>query len=169
MNKPNLSEIYRNGLRQNDQALNSAEVIALADGQSPGNADAIAASPLQADLARFSRDLETESAALSANVTALLGDRNATHRRDARRVTHGGQRRWRVASALAASVMAAVAIWSSQHLSPSHSTAMVASVQAPDHIFSALGDTSVASRGDEIFSSSQARPDIIFSAGHNDG
>ena len=169
MNKPNLSEIYRNGLRQNGRGLDADAANALADGQTPAEADVRAASPLQADLARFSRELESESAALSANVSALLGHRNATHRRDARRVTHGGQRRWRLASALAAGVMAAVAVWSSQHLTTSHSTAMVASVQAPDHIFSALGDTSLASRGDEIFSSSQSRPDIIFSASHNDG
>ena len=158
MNKPNLSEIYRNGLRQskNAGALDS---------------DAAATSPMQADLARFSRELEIESAALSSQVTALLGSNNGAHRRGtAHRAAHG-QRRWRVASAMAAGVMAAVAIWSAQRISSPHNEPTLTSAHAPDRIFSAFSDNSVAGatvRGDEIFNSTE-RGDVIFSAGHNGG
>ena len=173
MNKPNLSDIYRNGLRQNEngRVLDADAVIAIANGEAKSDNGAIAASPMQADLVRFSRELEVESAALSSQVTALLGDNNAMHRRGtAHRAAHG-QRRWRIASAMAAGLMAAVAIWTSQRISSPHHEPAMASVQAPDRIFSALSGDSVASisvRGDEIFNSTE-RGDVIFSAGHNGG
>ena len=159
MNKPNLSEIYRDGLRQSERSR-----VLDSDGTP-------ATSPMQADLARFSRELEIESAALSSNVTALLGNSNVTHRRGSAQRTAHGQRRWRVASAMAAGVMAAVAIWSAQRISSPHREPTLANAQTPDRIFSALSDNSVASihvRGDEIFNSTE-RGDVIFSAGYNGG
>jgi hypothetical protein len=171
MNKPNLSDIYRIGLREQGNGVIDADtVIAIANGQS--TPDAIAASPVQADLIRFSRDLETESAALSSNIEAVIRSDYGSHRRGTAQRTARGQRRWRLVSALAASFVAAIAIWSMHSVAPMHSGATTASVQSHDRIFSALDDRGLANnantRGDEIFNSSRSS-DVIFNAGHNDG
>jgi len=172
MNKPNLSHIYRTGLREQGSGVIDADaIIAIANGQAAP--DMIAASPVQADLIRFSRDLEAESAALSANIESVLHSEYAAHRRAISQRSAHGRRRWRLASALAAGFVAVVAVWSMHSIAPMHRDSATAGAQSPDRIFSALDDRALANsantRGDEIFNSSRRSSDVIFNAGHNGG
>ena len=156
MNKPNLSEIYRNGApSRSDAAPDVDQLIA-----------EFPRSPLQRDLIRFARDLEPESAALSANLESVLnGGRIARHRRFATQRSARGRRSWRIASALAASLIAAMAVWNGTRVNQPHSspTATVAS----DRIFSSVNEESVATKSssgpDQIFRG-DFRPDEIFNA-----
>jgi hypothetical protein len=174
MNKPNLSEIFRSGTRNADGVLDADAIIALANGQSTTDADGINASAAHRDLIRFARELETESAALSSDVTAALRAAQPAHRRNStsQRATHG-QRHWRIASALAASFVAAIAIWSSHRItSDAHQSHLTASVQSSDRIFTAFDDRAMANnvkRGDDHIFRNDFRPDEIFNARHNDG
>jgi hypothetical protein len=175
MNKPNLSEIFRNGTRNADGVLDADAIVALANGQSIDDADRINASAEHRDLIRFARDLQSESAFLSADVAAALRAEQSMHRRTgtSQRAAHG-QRRWRIASALAASFIAAIAIWSSRHvIAPLPSSVpATAAVHAPDRIFSGLNERVMANNSqhadDRIFHADFV-PDEIFSARHNDG
>ena len=64
-----------------------------------------------------------------------------------------GRRGWRIASAIAASFVAAVVFWSAGKMQP-HSSAPVSTAAAtPDHIFTALDEREFAQ---------QSRPDRIF-------
>ena len=174
MNKPNLSEIYRNGAPSRSDAASDVDHVDI---------DQIIAefprSPLQRDLIRFARDLEPESASLSADLESVLnGGRVARHRRFAGQRSAHGRRSWRIASALAASLIAAVAVWTgvrTNHPSPSTTVAAVAS----DRIFSSINEDSVATKSsmrrdatsshDQIFRGDFV-PDEIFNATrHNNG
>jgi hypothetical protein len=174
MNK-NLSEIFRNGTRNAHGVLDADAIVALASGQPTDDADRINASAAHRDLIRFARDLQSESAFLSADVAAALRAEPSTHRRSgtSQRAAHG-QRRWRIASAVAAMFIAVVAIWSSHRVtSPTPSTAPeMAAVQAPDRIFSGLNERAMANntqRADDRIFHADFVPDEIFNARHNDG
>ena len=163
MNKPNLGEIYRNGATSRSEALSDVDQI-IAE---------IPRSPLQRDLIRFARDLEPDSAALSANLESVLnGGGVARHRRFAAQRSAQGRRTWRIASALAASLIAAVAVWSGVGFDHPHSSTTTASV-ASDRIFSSLNEESIATKSpasrDQIFHGDFVPDEIFNSGGHNDG
>ena len=163
MSKPNLSHIYRNGTRRVDaDALDADAIASLAGGATVDDQlDSVAASALNSDLIHFARDLERDSAALSESVTGLLRADGASHRRAApARRSANGRRGWRVASAIAASLVAAVVIWSAnlQHRSAPLNTS------ASDRIFSSLSDHDLAQQpmqSDRIFHG-DFRSDEIF-------
>jgi hypothetical protein len=163
MSKPKLSEIYRNGVPSRSDAVSDVDQI-IAE---------IPRSPLQRDLIRFARDLEPESAALSADLESVLnGGRVARHRRFAAQRSRHGRRSWRIASALAASLIAAVAVWTTTRINHSHPSTTAATVES-DRIFSGLNEESVATKSsmnhDQIFRGDFV-PDEIFNSGrHNDG
>ena len=163
MNKPNLSEIYRNGAPSRSDAASDVDQL-IAE---------FPRSPLQRDLIRFARDLEPESAALSANLESVLnGGRVARHRRFAVQRSAHGRRSWRIASALAASLIAAVAVWTGVRTDHPHPSTTVTTV-ASDRIFSSINEESVATKSskgqDQIFHGDFV-PDEIFNASrHNNG
>jgi hypothetical protein len=164
MNKSTLSEIYLNGAP--DRSKPGADVDQLDIDQLIAQ---VPRSSLQRDLIRFARDLEPESVALSANLESVLNGRGNAHRhRPATRRSAQGRRHWRIASALAASLIAAVALWNAGTFSRSH-VPMPTSV-ANDRIFSGLNDSSVATQNapgrDEIFKA-DFRADEIFNASRN--
>jgi hypothetical protein len=142
---------------------------------------AVPLSSRDAELMRFSRDLEPASAQLSADLVAVLASSSsAAHRRTAapRRVI-AASRRWRGVAALAASLIAAVAVWSTHRtamigIMPSAQNSTVPSTGKPasDRIFAAFDEHAMASRaksaGDEIFRG-QFMPDEIFNSKTHDG
>jgi len=162
MNKPNLSHIYRNGTRNAAADALDAEAIAWLAGGSATDAqlDRIASSALHADLIHFARDLENESIVLSESVNGLLRAEGAVHRRaNPMRRSANGRRGWRIASAIAASFVAAVVFWNAGKMEP-HQSAPVNTATA-DHIFTAFDE-----RG---FAQQSAQPDRIFNgAFHSD-
>jgi hypothetical protein len=162
MSKPNLSHIYRNGTRNAAADALDVESIAWLAGGSATDAqlDRIASSALHADLIHFARDLESESMALSESVSGLLRADGAAHRRtNPMRRSANGRRGWRIASAIAASFVAAVVFWNAGMLRP-HSSGNTATANS-DHIFTALDDHELAQQ--------TARPDQIFNgAFHSD-
>lgn len=164
MNKPNLSDIYRNAAANRaEPALDVDQLIA-----------EIPRSPLQRDLIRFARDLEPESAALSASLESILNDGNVVHRRrSATQRSARGRRTWRIASAFAATVFAAVAVWSAGSFNRSHDAAPAAVAASGDRIFSAMSDDSVASKSnaghDEIFNGKFHSDEIFNSSRDNNG
>ncbi|MEP6482806.1 MAG: hypothetical protein ABJB01_00045 [Rudaea sp.] len=175
MNKPSLSHIFRNGTRSAEGVLDAEAILALANGQQTADADRIHASIAHRDLIRFARDLQNESAALSTDVALAFAAEQPAHRRSntSQRSAHG-QRRWRIASAVAATFVAAIAIWSSHRVStPAPSTtATAATARAPDHIFAAFDDRAMAnnnSRADDRIFHADFVPDEIFNSRHNDG
>src|SRR3978361_836551 len=138
-NKPNLSHIYRNGTRNAAADALDAEAIAWLAGGSATDAqlDRIASSALHADLIHFARDLENQSIELSESVSGLLRADGSAHRRaNPQRRSANGRRGWRIASAIAASFVAAVAFWSAGWMH--QSTPLHAPSAASDQIFSAL-------------------------------
>jgi hypothetical protein len=165
-NKPSLSQLYRRFAGSNSPALPEAnELLELARVAHAEDA----ASPLYADLLRFSRELESASAQLSSDVaTAFVEAAPVTHRRGStRRSAVAPARRWRGVAAIAASLFAAVGVWTM--LKPvaappsAPATAAVAPVQ--DRIFAGL-DARVAAvntQSDEIFSD-RFSSDRIFSS-----
>lgn len=170
-NKPSLSRLYRRyaggvvgvAVPDADDLLQLARVAHAED----------AASPLYADLLRFSRELEPASAQLSAEVTrAFAGTVPAGHRQArARRAVATGARRWRGVAAIAASLVALIGAWTvfkHDNRAPAASVAQAAAPLVRDRIFAALDDRIVATpaRGDEIFRD-QFSSDRIFRS--NDG
>jgi hypothetical protein len=146
---------------------------------------AVAISSADADLMSFSRELEPASAQLSADLAeAFAASTPVAHRRaetsTSRRAVAASRRRRGVA-ALAASLIAAVAVWSA-HRSVTLGDMPVAqtkpavtapqSVPAADRIFAALDEHAMASRAapvsDEIFRG-QFMPDEIFNSKMHDG
>ena len=168
--KPSLSQLYRRfaGARfcvpEADDILQLAKLAHAED----------AASPLCADLLRFSRELEASSAQLSADVMqAFEQSTPLTHRRAApRRAVAAVARRWRGIAAIAASLVALIGAWTvsqPQRIAPSApSVARSAAPPVQDRIFAGLDDSAVASnsRNDEIFrdqfSSNAISSDVIF-------
>ena len=167
--KPSLSQLYRRfaGARvsvpEADDILQLAQLAHAED----------AASPLCADLLRFSRELEASSAQLGADVRQAFEQSTPhTHRRAApRRAVAAVARRWRGVAAIAASLVALVGAWTvsqPQRTAPSAPSVTRAAVPVPDRIFAAFDDNAVAAnaRGDEIFrsrfSSDAISSDVIF-------
>jgi hypothetical protein len=153
MNRPSLSQLYRRF------AGNAAAPLSVQD----------------ADLMRFSRDLEPVSAQLSADLSAALAASPAQHRRTDTSRRIATSRRWRGAAALAASLIAAIAVWSAYRpvaIRDMPTAQNVPAAAVNDRIFAGLDDNSVASRdapvGDEIFRS-EFLPDEIFNSKVHDG
>ena len=156
MSKPNLSHIYRNGTRNAAADALDVEAIAWLAGGSATDAqlDRIAGSALHADLIHFARDLENESIELSESVSGLLRADGVAHRRaNPLRRSANGRRGWRIASAIAASFVAAVVFWNAGKMQP-HPSAPTNTSAAADRIFNALDDHELAQQS--------ARPDQIF-------
>ena len=144
---------------------------------------AVATSSADADLMRFSRELEPASAQLSADLAAAFASSTPlAHRRaDTSRRAVAASRRRRGVAALAASLIAAVAVWSA-HRSITIGDMPVAqnnpgviapkSASGADRIFAAFDEHAVASRampaGDEIFRDKFV-PDEIFNSKMHDG
>lgn len=144
----------------------------------------VAISSADADLMRFSRELDPVSAQLSADLAdAFASSTPVAHSRtntSSRRAVAASRRRRGVA-ALAASLIAAVAVWSA-HRSITIGDMPVAqnnpgviaptSASAADRIFAAFDEHAMASRappaGDEIFRG-QFVPDEIFNSKMHDG
>ena len=174
MNKPSLSRILRSQAEAGDLTEIGA-LLALAHGERPADAERvlaeIARSPLNGDLLRFARALEPASAALSAEFESALRAGTRPHRSTgARSPVHRGARRWRIGAALAASLLAAVAVWNvqrAQKVSPA-SAPVAQTPVAPDRIFASLDDRSGSPRGDEIFRA-EFSVDEIFRWKGNDG
>jgi hypothetical protein len=155
MSKPNLSHIYRNGTRNAAADSLDAEAIAWLAGGSATDAqlDRIASSALHADLIHFARDLENESIALSESVSGLLRADGTAHRRgNPMRRSASGRRGWRIASAIAASFVAAAVLWNVGKMQPHQSTP--AATASTDRIFSGFDEHELAQQ--------PARPDHIF-------
>lgn len=135
-------------------------------------AESAQTSSLHADLQRFSRDLEPATAKLSADLSAAFEKSSSvTHRPMAipRRAAHS--RRRRGMAAIAASLLAVVAVWTTQHdNAPVHQMQATAAAGAKgaDRIFTAFDDHAMASRNqhDEIFRG-EFRSDEIFRQSHD--
>jgi len=134
-----------------------------------------AASPLCADLLRFSRELEPASAQLGVDVRAALEESApGTHRRALTRRGAARVRRWRGVAAIAASLLAVVGVWSLQRghqpqqpQMQSAGTAPVGAAPVQDRIFASFDERSMAgsSPRDQIFHDRFAEPaDVIFRA-----
>jgi hypothetical protein len=161
MNKPILSDIYRNGMQSTSDATADVDQLIAQ----------IPRSPLQRDLIRFARDLEPESAQLSASLESVLNSDVVVHRnRFAAQRSARGRRTWRIASALAASLIAAVVVWSGSNLNRSHPSEPTASVGG-DRIFSSFNENSVATQSgsDKIFTGDFRTDEIFSSSRHNNG
>jgi hypothetical protein len=168
VNKPSLSKLYRRFAGGSSAVLPAADdLLQLARVAHAEDA----ASPLYADLLRFSRELESTSAQLSADVAVAFDEAaQVTHRRGNTRRAAVATRSWRGIGAIAASLVAVIGAWTA--LKPvatppaTPATATVTPVQ--DRIFAALDDRAVTSnaRADEIFRD-QFSSDRIFRS--NDG
>ena len=127
-----------------------------------------AASPLHADLLRFSRELEPVSEQLGSDLAAALGGANAVaHRRAVPRRAASLPRRWRaaVASAMATSLVAAIVLVAThRHAVQAPASASSAKI-VPDRIFAGFDERKMAAgkpaQGDEIFRGNFL-PDEIF-------
>lgn len=134
-----------------------------------------AASPLHADLLRFSRELEPVSAQLSSDLAGVLGETNVVvaHRRASSRRVASAPWRWRaaVASAMAASLIVAVALFATHH--GQVTTPASANAAAPDRIFAGFDERNVAAskavHGDQIFRANFLPDEIFNSSKSNDG
>jgi hypothetical protein len=136
-----------------------------------------AASPLHADLLRFSRELEPVSARLSTDLAAALGETHAivAHRRASPRRAAAAPHRWRaaVASAMAASLIVAVALFAThRNQAPAPASANTAHA-VPDRIFAGFDERNVATsksaHGDQIFRANFLPDEIFNSSKSNDG
>ena len=130
-----------------------------------------AASPLHADLLRFSRELEPVSAQLGADLAAACGETGvvAAHRRAAPRRAASAPRRWRtaIAAGMAACLIVAVALVAT-HRGHAPAPASASAAHAlPDRIFAGFNERNMApgkaAHGDEIFRANFL-PDEIFNS-----
>jgi hypothetical protein len=173
MTKPSLTQLYRRFSGRIASVPDACEVLR---GQDCQNSSPTEISPLHADLLRFSRDLEPATAQLSADLAAAFEQSSknpVTHRTTTtpRRAAHAGSRRWRGVAALAASFVAVVAVWTTQHNNMSAQRGSVAIANSSeDRIFTALDQPAVASQvaGDQIFRG-EFRSDEIFNSQSHGG
>jgi hypothetical protein len=164
MNKPDLANLYRRFTRNRvpDPALPELDadaLVALAEGEHSEQTERLlndaGRSGLHADMLRFAHALRPESARLGAELEQAF-EATAPQHRGAGRATWAAaapRRPLRIAGALAASLLAAVVVWTYQQKSVTP-PAPVASVKAPqeDRIFAALDERSAAGKGaDRIF------------------
>jgi hypothetical protein len=195
----NLATLYRRYTRDGARSTPQADaVLALSDDHGQASTpmlDALGNSGVHADLLHFSRDLQPESIALSAQLAALLLDSPATsthsrsraaHLRHAPRSAATHNESWRRSSlmGLAAILVAGVVFWTAQHRAvPTSISTQSASVRSadlhdtvPDRIFAALdtaegksghGANDVIFRAD--FRSTDVHGDEIFKAKFSGG
>lgn len=136
-----------------------------------------AASPLHADLLRFSRELDPVSAQLSSDLTAAFGGgiAAAPHRRTTPdRRAASARRGWRIAaSAMAACLVVAVALIATQRSHAPTPASANATHAVPDRIFAGFDERNVAAskpvHGDQIFRGNFLPDEIFNSAKSNDG
>ena len=177
MSKATLTQLYHEHLRRNASVPDADTVLSLARGERPadGAVAQMANSASAGDLLRFARDLEPPSTQLNADLTKLFNSTPAYRRQQpSRRMAHAA-RRWRVAAALAASLIGAVALWTLHHAqvqTPTSAAVLVHSAAPSDRIFAGFNEKNIAAsnnkRGDEIFRG-HFMPDEIFSSKGNDG
>lgn len=136
-----------------------------------------AASPLHADLLRFSRELEPVSAQLGSDLAVALGETNVivAHRRASPRRAASAPRRMRavVASAMAASLIVAVALFATHRSHTPTPVSASAAHAVPDRIFAGFDERNVAAskpaHGDQIFRGNFVPDEIFNSSKSNDG
>jgi hypothetical protein len=176
MIKPGLANVYRRFTRhQAPEALPQVgALLALADGEHGVQTERllteVGRSGLHADLLRLARALSPESARLGVQLEQAFDATSAGHRRDRRPLRNAAPHRgWlRAASALAAGLLIAVAVWSLQRshtVAPAEQHPVAASDKAvPDRIFAALSERRApasAGKSDQIFRA-DFKPDRIF-------
>ena len=181
MNKPDLARLYRAFTRSRvpDSALPQLDadaLVALAEGEHSEQTERLLSdagrSGLHADMLRFAHALRPESARLGAELEQAFEVAAPQHRVAGRatRTAASPRRPLRIAGALAASLLAAVVVWTYQQKSLSP-PAPVASVRAPqaDRIFAALDEPLGSRNGpDRIFHGGFAS-DKIFKGEFNGG
>ncbi len=166
MNDGKLKNLFRQfaGVRRSLRIPEVEDLLALS--QLP-HADE-AASPLHADLLRFSRELEPVSEKLGMDLAAAFGETGAVapRRRSAPRRAAFARRGWRIAAtAMAAGLVVAVALVATQRSRVAASASAAHAV--PDRIFAGFDERNVAAgksaHGDEIFRANFL-PDEIFNS-----
>jgi hypothetical protein len=175
MNKPDLARLYRRFTRATSTTSVSHDdvdaLIALAEGHHTADTERLLAevsrSGAHADLLRFTRALQPESARLGAELETAFEAPLTTHRRTAHAARQSmPQRALRFVSAMAACMIAAVAVWNYQRAHVAMPVAPVATLAGkaaqPDRIFAAMGgDVNRAQKTDQIFRGG-FMPDRIF-------
>jgi hypothetical protein len=182
MIKPELANLYRRFTRRQPVTTALPQVdalLALAEGEHGTDTERmltdVGRSGVHADLLRFARDLAPESARLGVQLeqafeASLPGHRRA--QRTARPVAP--QRSWlRLGSAIAASLLVAVAVWSLQRShtgAPPVVAAAAVDPALPDRIFASLGSElrPANQKHDAIFRADFNR-DKIFKTQFSDG
>jgi hypothetical protein len=174
-----IANLYRRFTRRDHAAAELPSVdalIGLTEGDAGADAERTLADAgrygLHADLLRFARDLAPESARLGVELERAFDTHGgrAGQRRD-RRAAQPPRRDWlRLASAVAAGLVVAIAAWTYRHdqVAPSQESVAAAKAPKPDRIFAALDDRGAASRGDEIFHGA-FKSDSIFGSKFNGG
>jgi hypothetical protein len=145
-------------------------LLALADGQQSDETERllgdVARSGLHADLLRFTRALEPESARLGVQLERALERPAADHARRARHATYAvtPQRNWlRVAASVAAGLVVAIAVWSVQGTRVPAAPSAAAPAPKTDRIFAALDDRgSARAQGSDRIFRADFKPDEIF-------
>ena len=176
--KPDVADLYRRFTRSRAATAPLPEadaLLALADGQHNDETERlladVARSGMHADLLRFTRALEPESARLGVELERALEGPGAGHARGRRRTAHAiaPQRTWlRVATGLAAGLVVAIAVWSVQRTHTAAPVHVAAAAPKSDRIFAALDEgKSTAQRPDSIFRG-DFKSDEIFKAKFND-
>jgi hypothetical protein len=146
LSSPSLSRLYRRLTAQSaaEPVLDAADLAGAGDGTLASDrrdsvAQALASSPVHADVAHLLRDLQSESQALASNVARTNRDTaHRRHQRDVRRVAasrrFGGVSRW---AALAACLVAVVGAWTLRqaHEQPDAMTTHSRTVAHNDVIF----------------------------------
>ena len=181
MSKPDIARLYRRFTRTQTRgdALSPLDVdalVALGEGDHSEQTERLLAdagrSGLHADLLRLARALQPESARLGSELERAFEAASPQHRSRGRqvRIATMPRRSLRIASALAASLIAAVVVWSFQRDHASAPAPVVAAAHhAPDRIFASLGaDARSPGRVDRIFHA-DFNADKIFTAEFNGG
>ena len=188
--KGDLAKLYRYFTRSGATSMRlpqAEDLLALTDGehsQSPESIiEALGQSGVHADLLHFSRDLQPESSALSAQLESLL-DAPATsahsrsrggHVRHAPRTAATRRDRWvRAVAGLAAVLVASVVFWSVQHRAgtpPTVAQSGNAGNAAPaDRIFAAVGnDERTKHAGSDVIFRADFHQDEIFKSQFSGG
>lgn len=170
--QPDVAKLYRRFTRSRlaSAPLPEADaLLELADGQQNDATERllsdVARSGMHADLLRFTRALEPESARLGVELERALDGPAADHargrRRDSRAVA--ARRNWlRVATSLAAGLVVAIAVWSVQRTHTVMPATAVAQAPRPDRIFAAADDRLPGSQGADRIFRADFKPDEIF-------
>lgn len=178
MNKPNLARLYRRFTRSRSQPLPEVDaLVALAEGDHSEQTERllsdVARSGPHADLLRFARALQPESARLGAELERAFEAAAPRHRGGSRapRIAAAPNRFVRVAASLAACLLVAVAVWTVQQsrIAPPAPVAAVKAVR-PDRIFAGLGaEQRGPGRGSDAIFHGTFNGDRIFTGEFNGG